>query len=354
VASERSAARQAAIVLGAAAAGLVAGLVVTALSDDVYRAKTLLEVSAADDPGAPARTARRLPGVVLAGTYARMLDDDAFLAGIAPQVAAGRLDAGELADRVGAQQPDDSALVELTAEGGSRQEAQAVVSDVLAAFTALVQQLARQRTQQLEDDLRRRLDQLGSGPAATTRRAALAAELARVATRGVEQATSLRVVAPAYAPPGRVRPDALENVAGGLLLGLILGLGATLLRRREPVAEPAVVAVQPEPEPVLLDATPPRVALHGPPPESTVAGAVALRLEAWDAESGVAALELLASDGGPDWRMLGSFEAAEVETDWDSTSVPDGVYWLSAVARDRAGLAAASPPLPVLVTNEGR
>jgi capsular polysaccharide biosynthesis protein len=352
--AERPAARQAAIVLGAAAAGLLAGLAVTALSDDVYRATTLLQISAADDPQAPARTARRLPAVVLAETYARMLDEDAFLAGIAPQVAAGRLDAGDLADRVGAAHPDDTALVELTAEGATRQEAQAVVSDVLAAFTALVQQLARQRTQQLEDDLRRRLNALGSGPAATARRAALAAELARVATRGVEQATSLRVVAPAYAPPGRVRPDALENVVGGLLLGLILGLGATLLGRRAPAAEPVAVAEVAEREPVVVDATPPRVALHGPAPESSVAGAVTLRLEAWDAESGVAALELLASDGGPDWRTLASFEAAEVETDWDSTSVPDGVYWLSAVARDRAGLAAASPPLPVLVANRRR
>jgi capsular polysaccharide biosynthesis protein len=361
--------RQGLIVLVGALAGLALGLVGTVLSDDVYRAKALLEISAAPDPGAPPRRASRLPAVVLAETYARMLDDDTFLAGIVPQVAAGRFTADELAERVRAEHPDDSALVEVTAEGATRQEAQAIASDVVTAFNALVQQLARQRTQQLEDDLRRRINALA--PRRTAERAALAAQLARVATQGVEQATSVRVAAAPYAPPGRVRPDLLQNLAGGLLLGLVVGLGATLLRRRapaevvpvpveaepaplpEPVAEPEPLP-ELEPEPVLVDETPPRVALEGPAPESTVAGAVTLRLEGWDEESGVAELELLLSDGGAEWRPLASFEAAVAETEWDSTSVPDGVYWLSAVARDRAGHAAASAPLPLLVANARR
>jgi capsular polysaccharide biosynthesis protein len=391
VAERRKGVRQGVIVLAGAAVGLLAGLALTLVSDDAYRAKTVLEVSAAPDPGAPAREAKRLPAVVLAETYARMLDDDAFLAGITAQVAAGRLSSEVLAQRVEATHPDGSALVELTAEGGSRQEAQAVASDVVSAFVALVQQLARQRTQQLEDELRRRMNDLGDGPVATARRAALAARLAEVATRGVEQAASVRVAAQPYAPPDRVRPETLQNLAGGLLLGLVAGLGATLLRRREraeapvaiepwPVAfEPAYVpepfAAEPEyvpepfevepeyvpepfeaepepvPEPEPVDATPPRVALWGPAPESTVAGSVPLRLEAWDDESGIDSLELLASEGGAEWRQLATFEADLVELDWDSTALPDGVYWLSAVARDRAGHAAATAPLPVLVAN---
>ena len=36
---------------------------------------------------------------------------------------------------------------------------------------------------------------------------------------------------PAYAPADPVSPNRLENLAGGLLLGLVAGLGATLLRR---------------------------------------------------------------------------------------------------------------------------
>lgn len=349
--------KQGAIVLAGALAGLVAGVLLTALSDEAYRAKTLLEVSAAPDPGAPAREADRLPAVVLAETYARMLDDDAFLAGITGQVAAGRLSGEELAERVGVTHPDGSALVELTAEGPSRQEAQAVASDVVSAFVALVQQLARQRTRQLEDELRRRMKELGAGPAATAERAALAAELAQVATRGVEQAASVRAAAAPFAPADRVRPETLQNLVGGLLLGLVVGLGATLLRRRAPAevavaVEPEPVAVEPEPEPAV-DETPPRVALEGPAPESTVAGSVPLRLEAWDEESGVASLELLVSDGGAEWRPLATYEADVVDVEWDSTALPDGVYWLSAVARDRAGHAAATAPLPVLVDNAG-
>ena len=102
----RQALRQGAIVLAGAVAGLLAGLVLTVLSDDAYRAETLLEVSAAPDPGAPAREAKRLPAVVLAETYAQMLDEDVFLAGITSQVAAGRLSAEELAERVGATHAD--------------------------------------------------------------------------------------------------------------------------------------------------------------------------------------------------------------------------------------------------------
>lgn len=347
--------RQGAIVLAGTLAGLVMGALITVLSDDAYRATTLLEVSAAPDPGAPAREADRLPAVVLAETYARMLDDDAFLAGITAQVAAGRLSGEELAERVGATHPKGSALVELTAEGPTRQEAQAVASDVVSAFVALVQQLARQRTRQLEDELRRRMKELGAGPAATAERAALAAELAQVATRGVEQAASVRAAAAPFAPADRVRPETLQNLVGGLLLGLVAGLGATLLRRRAPAevavaVEPEPVAVEPEP---AIDETPPRVALEGPAPESTVAGRVPLRLEAWDEESGVASLQLLLSDGGAEWRPLATYEADVVDVEWDSTALPDGVYWLSAVARDRAGHAAATAPLPVLVDNAG-
>jgi capsular polysaccharide biosynthesis protein len=364
--------RSLAIVVGGAVAGLVLGLAVTVVTDDVYRATALLEVTAAADPQVPG-AAVPLPSQVLAESYAKLLSEESFLAGIAPQVAAGRFDAEELADRVNAEQAGDSAVVELQAEGGTRQEAQAVATDVVSAFLALVQQLSRQRTQQLEDDLRRRLDALP--PARVAEQRALAAEVARIATRGVEQATSVRLAGPAYSSPDRVWPNTFMNLAGGLLLGLVAGLGATMLRRREPVIEPAVEPVPepvpaavlepvpgtgggrrapepaPEPAPVGVDETPPRVALSGPEPQSTVSGTVALRIEAWDDESGVAELELLVSDGSADWHALARFATSRAESLWDTETVADGVYWLSAVARDRAGHAAASEPLPLLVEN---
>jgi capsular polysaccharide biosynthesis protein len=361
--------RSLAIVVGGAVAGLALGVAFTVLTDDVYRATALLEVSSAPDPRVPGAAAQPLPSQVLAESYAKLLSEESFLAGIAPQVAAGRFDAEELADRVSAEQAGDSAVIELQAEGGTRQEAQAVASDVGSAFLALVQQLSRQRTQQQEDELRRRVNALP--PARVAERRALAAELARVATRGVEQATSVRVAAAAYASPDRVWPNTVMNLAGGLLLGLVAGLGATMLRRRAPVEKAAVEPMPgaapaavpepvpgtgaghrvPEPWPAPVDQTPPRVALSGPPPQSMVSGTVALRIEGWDDESGIAELELLVSDGSSAWSPLARFEAPRAETDWDTEAVADGVYWLSAVARDRAGHAAATEPLALLVEN---
>jgi capsular polysaccharide biosynthesis protein len=322
------------IVLAGAAAGLALGVAVTLLTPEAYRATTVLRVSAAADPRLPASQQRHLPADVLAESYAALLREEAFLAGLAPRVAGGRLDAGELARRVDATHADGSALVEVTAEAGSREEAQAIATQVAGALLALVRQLARQAADQRRAELTRRLAQTPAGRAGAAQRRALAAELARTSSRRVEQAESVRVVAAAYAPADPVRPDPVQNLAGGLLLGLVAGLGTTLLRRPAPAGAA------------------PRVALRGPPPESTVAGAAAFRIEAWAGESDVAAIELLVSDGAAAWRPVAHLEAAPAEVEWDTTSVADGAWWVTAVARDRNGRAAATRPLLLRVGNQ--
>jgi capsular polysaccharide biosynthesis protein len=341
--------RPAAIVAACAVAGLLLGLAVTLLQDEAYRATTLLQVSSAADPRVPTTVPGRVPAEVLAESYAEMLREDAFLAGLAPQVAGGRYTQDELFERVDAEHEEGSAVIRVTAEAESPVEAQTIAADVVSSVVTLVGQLARQRAEQVQDELNRRLAQLPTGPARDVERRALAAEAARAAASGVEQATSIRVAAPAFAPDDPVRPDRVQNLAGGLLLGLVVGLGATLLRRRRP----APVA-EPEPAPAAAaapDETPPRIVLDGPEARSTVAGAVRLRLHGEDHDSGIAALELLLSDGGADWRPVARFEDEDGEAEWDTSALADGVYWLSAVAHDRAGNRAATEPLPLVVRN---
>ena len=322
------------IVLAAAAAGLGLGVALTLLTPETYRATTVLRVSGAADPRLPASQQRHLPADVLAESYAELLREQAFLAGLAPRVARGRLDADELAARVDASHEDGSAVVEVTAEAGSREEARAIATRVAGALVALVRQLARQVADQRRAALTRRLAQAPAGRGGAAVRRALADELARAASRRVEQAESVRVVAAAYAPPDPVRPDPVQNVAGGLLLGLVAGLGTTLLGRRTRTVPSA-----------------PRVALLGPPRDSTVAGAAAFRIRTWPGDAGAASLELLVSDGGPDWRTIARLDAAAAEVEWDTTGVDDGAWWVTAVVRDRDGRAAAAEPLPLLVRN---
>jgi capsular polysaccharide biosynthesis protein len=319
--------RELAIVLAGAVLGLGAGLLLTLLTPKVYRATAVLQVSAAADPRQP--SGRRVAAEVLAESYAELLRSPSFLAGLAPRLAGGRYDADELAGRVDATHDEGSALVEVSAEGSSRREAQEIAAGVGGALVTLVRQLARQRAEQVRGELTRMLRR---APTAAARRA-LAARLARTAATRVEQADSVRVATAAYAPADPIRPDALLNLAGGLLLGLVAGLATTLLRRDR-------------------DVTPPRVVLEGPQAGTTVTGLAAFRLRAWDDESGVAAVELLVSNGDAAWRAVARVESAAGDAEWDTTNVDDGEWWVTAVAHDRAGHRAATNPLPLVVRND--
>ncbi|MGH3102743.1 MAG: Ig-like domain-containing protein [Gaiellaceae bacterium] len=406
-------ARQLAFLAAGVAAGVALALVVTALTDELYRATALLQVSAAVDPRATDPEAKVVAAEVLAETYADMLSERSFVAGIAPQVAAGRLGADTLDERVDANHPDGSALVKLTADAPTPAAATALATDVAGAFVALVQQLARQRTTQVEDELRRRIEELRGDPRAAGEVAALNAELARTAAAGVGQATSVTVAAPPAASDDPEQPNPLQNLAGGVLLGLVLGLGAGLLRApaARPELEPEPAAVEPpqrpvqlldppanavlagaiplraspagaafeysadgaawqpvegdvwdttevadgrylvrataldgevgDPSPVGVDNTPPAVKLVSPEHGATLVGAIRLQAEAADEGSGVASVTFHLSTGEASWR--------EIPAEWDTTDVPDGAYWLSAVATDRAGNQAATAPRPVRV-----
>jgi hypothetical protein len=84
------------------------------------------------------------------------------------------------------------------------------------------------------------------------------------------------------------------------------------------------------------------VRIVAPERGARVTGVVPLRADARDDESGVAAVRFLVSTGTADWALLDG-------ADWDTAGIPEGRYWLSAVATDRAGNSASSEPLPVNV-----
>jgi hypothetical protein len=314
-------------VAGFALLGILVAIVLTALADDTYEAEALVAVQG------PAPDERRpASAVVLAETYSQIADSDGFLEQARAQLAGGRLDVRELAERVEARRRPGAALVEITAEGPTRSDARGLATDVAGALVSLVREQARQRLTQVEDTLRERIADASD----ENERQDLQAELARQAGRAAEASTGLVVAARPVEPEDPLGKPWGRNLLLGLLFGTAAGLVLSLVRLPRPRPR---ARLAPEP---TADVTPPEVRIVSPERGARVTGVVALRADARDGESGVAAVRFLVSTGTPDWTPLDASE-------WDTAGVPEGRYWLSAVATDRAGNAAASEPLPVTV-----
>jgi hypothetical protein len=374
-----------AVAVAAALAGAAAGLALGLTRGDHYEATALLEVL-------PAPQEPRSAGVQ-AATYASLVEERAFLQQIRAQVAAGQLTVGELEERVHGRHEAGTGLVEVSAEAESDLDARALAADVAGALLATVQQAARTRALQAEDELKRRIAlidadiEAAEGDAARqeslrAQRAALAEQLAELTESGIAAAGRLVLAAPA-AEARRVRPAWRPWVLGGAAIGLLAGLLPARRFRLRPAAvivapapgafvrspvevrtEPPRARVEwsadgrgwrtlgaaPLPEgryllrtpgmreaiPVVVDNTPPSVMLS--PPRYS-GGVVLLDAEAEDAGSGVASVTYMVSTGGPEWTEIPSEFAPE----------RPGVYWFSAVATDRAGNKAASELMPLQV-----
>jgi hypothetical protein len=94
------------------------------------------------------------------------------------------------------------------------------------------------------------------------------------------------------------------------------------------------------------DATPPVVVVTSPLAGGDLSGRVRLAATAVDNVS-VSAVQFLLN-GAP---LGGPIASSSAEMTWDTTTISDGAYTLSAVARDWAGLTAASAGVPVTVYN---
>ena len=104
-----------------------------------------------------------------------------------------------------------------------------------------------------------------------------------------------------------------------------------------------------EPVAVVVDNGAPKVSLVAPSAGDAVDGSVVLRAEVDDAGSGVGRVEFMLSNGSPDWQAVAEVSPPDLEAKWDARGVEPGTYWLCAIATDRAGNAAASAPVPVVV-----
>jgi len=82
----------------------------------------------------------------------------------------------------------------------------------------------------------------------------------------------------------------------------------------------------------LLDNTPPVVSPPNPDvPENTNAVVINFALNAWDSQSGVREVRVLVND-----KQIGSIGSGAGVFRWDTTGLPDGEYFIKAVAIDRA------------------
>ncbi|MEX2210184.1 MAG: hypothetical protein WD689_00270 [Gaiellaceae bacterium] len=313
--------RRVAAALVAAALGAAAGAALGLTRGGHYEASSLLEVL---PPAAGEKAAD-----VQAATYAAYVVERGFLEQVRAQVAGGQLTVDELADRVRAEHDEGTALVEIVGEGETEAEARGLAAELAAALIGTVQQAARSRALQVQDGLRRGIDELDAqlegedDPARLAslraQRAELARRLAEVTAEGVEAGNRLRLVATPAAEAEHVSPRAWLWVLLGGAVGLLAGTGLAALRRVR-VPRPRL----PAPRLPERAARPAPAALVEPAPDAVVRGEVQARTEPPGAE-------VLWSRNGRRWRPL-------------SGLLPDGTYLLRARG--------SGETVPVVVDNE--
>ncbi len=100
--------------------------------------------------------------------------------------------------------------------------------------------------------------------------------------------------------------------------------------------------------PLMPNSQPPSISMTAPPPGTLAGTNVVLRAEAND-PSGISSVQFLV-DGNP---VGPSFIGYPYAMEWNSTTVPDGVHYLSAQARAGSGFYGTAVPVIVTVANNG-
>lgn len=229
------------------AVSVALAVLVTQRADKVYEATATIQaisgnVSSSGNDAFDAQLASQ----GLATTYATLLVDRGFLEQIRPRVAGGTLGSSELSRRLDARAIEDTALVELSVEGASPEEARAVAQDVVDGFLDMIEAESRRRTERFQtrieeqisvlndeiaelrrEDAAENTEQIDSLRAAKT---ALTQQLGGLVAGGIAQSANVTLAAPPTASATPVRPRPLLNLAAGILLGLIVGSGLAYLR----------------------------------------------------------------------------------------------------------------------------
>jgi non-specific protein-tyrosine kinase len=229
--------------------GLVGAIIATKSSTKVYQATGLIQV-ASDTPSAGAEVlGLQQASQDLASTYSTLITSRSFLARIRNQVGGGRYSTSDLASNVSAsavtQNTQNTNLIEITAQGSSPEAARLLAQQVSQAFVQTISQDTAARAQQQQTQLQSRITALTAqinriSPSAGAQsdevaslkatRAALTTEMANAIATAAGREGSVEVVAPAIASDLPVKPRPLLNYALGIVLGLMVGIGAAWLR----------------------------------------------------------------------------------------------------------------------------
>jgi hypothetical protein len=106
-----------------------------------------------------------------------------------------------------------------------------------------------------------------------------------------------------------------------------------------------------EPVSVLVDNLGPEIRLLEPLEGKTLSGFASIVVEAEDAISDVAVVELEISDGGDSWRRVAEARRQPFELRWSSEALEDGVYRLRIRARDGSGNLGLIGPFEIEIAN---
>jgi tyrosine-protein kinase len=236
------------IILVSLLVGIGLSILATRLSDKVYEATAIFQVSA---PAAQQGDVSQLDNQGLAQNYATVLTSRSFLQRIRPQVRGGRLSVADLESNLDASPIQETGLVELKARGYSPAEAQRLASQVASAFLQTLQRDAVQQSTEQQQEIQRiivdfsnRIERLQAGPDANSpavleqieslraARDALTRQSAQLVANGVARGASATLTARPSASSSPVRPRPLLNAIAGALLGLLAGVGLVWLRER--------------------------------------------------------------------------------------------------------------------------
>jgi capsular exopolysaccharide synthesis family protein len=217
----------------------------TRLSDKVYEATAIFQVNS---PGLNPGDSADLANQGLAKNYATVIVSRSFVSSIRSDVAGGKLATTDLQDRLNADQVNGTALFELKVQGDSPESAQRLAAQVSRAFLQTLQRDAAQRATSHQDQIQRvitqlstRIDKLAGSTEPGTAdqieslraaRSAVTRQSAALVANGIAQGDSASLTASPTAAASPIRPRPVLNVAAGLLLGLLLGVGLAWLRER--------------------------------------------------------------------------------------------------------------------------
>ena len=238
------------LILAAVLVGGVLAVLVTKQTAKVYEANAVIQVNA----GTTGSTNQSPSDVQvanqgLAETYATLLGDRSLLQEIRGSVRGGTLSTGELLSRVNAAAVTNTSLVDLGVSGSSPDDARTLANDIANAFVTYIETGARLTSDTQQSKLQDQISSLSrqirvlQGQQQTSAvqnqldslrgaRTSLQTQLASVIANGIQQGSSVRLVAPATGSAAPVSPRPMLNLIAGLLLGFLAGSALSWLRIR--------------------------------------------------------------------------------------------------------------------------